>query len=255
MLIAWDNKADAAAVSAGSALSSLPASNVQAQLLATKWGTAAGVKSSYLLFDLGASLEIAVLAVLGSNLTPTATVRLRASNADATAVAGDLKDTGVIAAGVSAGYGAIYNPFDSVNARYWRVDLADAALADNMLVGRVVLAPKWIPTVGMPYGWGVTSVDPSKIASSTGGQRWADQRPQKRVVQFQLDWMNESEMFGNAFAMARAIGIVKDVLVMPFETGARLQEQSVWGACKTSPPLQHRAAKIFTQQFTVEETL
>lgn len=255
MLIAWDNKVDAAVVSAGSQVATLPATNVQLAHLALKWGTAAGVKSSYLLFDLGAALACALLAVLGSNLTPTATMRLRASTADPTAVAGDLLDTGTISGNVKTGYGAIYYSFNSVSARYWRLDLTDASLADNLQVGRVVLAPKWAPTVGQLYGWDIEPLDPSNISKSYGGQAYADIRPQQRVLNFTLDFLSESEMFANAFALARANGVVKDVLAIPFETGARVSEQSVWGLVRASRPLVHRLSQIYRQDFQIEERL
>lgn len=255
MIIAWDNKIDAGIVTAGSQVSSLPATNVQLALLALKWGTAAAVKSSFLLFDLGSSLSCAILAVLGSNLTPTATMRLRASVTDPTATGSLVLDTGTIAAGVAAGYGAIYYPFNAVAARYWRLDLADASLVDNMLVGRVVLAPVWKPSNGQLYEWTILPNDPSQISKSYGGQAYADIRPQLRELDFTLDFLSESEMFGNAFALARANGVVKDVLAIPFETGARISEQSVWGLCKASRPISHRLSQIFRQDFTIEERL
>ena len=58
MLIAWDNKVDAASLVAGSELPSLPGANVLTQLLSQKWGTAEGVKSSYLTFNMKASVGI-----------------------------------------------------------------------------------------------------------------------------------------------------------------------------------------------------
>src|SRR5574340_1443988 len=118
MILGWENKADAAMIPAGSEIATLPASNVQQPHLSRKWNTAAGVKSSYLLLDLSASVSCALLGVLGTNLTAAATLRLRASDADATAVAGDKLDTGAVSAGVKTGYGAAYKWFAAVAARY-----------------------------------------------------------------------------------------------------------------------------------------
>ncbi len=255
MLVAWNNLADAAAVTAGSQVASLPATNVQLALLSLKWGTAAGVKSSNLVFDMGTAQGCAVLAVLGTNLTPTATMRLRASNSDPTGAAGEILDTGTISANVKTGYGAIYYPFTLATARYWRLDLADASLADNMLVGRVVLAPTWKPPFGFNWGWSVTSLDPSTISKSYGGQAYADIRPQQRVLAGTIDFMAETDAYGSAFVAMRANGVVKDVLVIPFETGARISEESVWGLCQVSKPIPQRLGQIFTMDISVEERL
>ena len=255
MIIAWDNKADAAAVTAGSEVTTLPGSNVKTQHLSQKWNTVAGVKSSYLLFDMLSAVACALLAVLGTNLTSAATMRLRASNTDSTAVAGDLLDTGTIAAGVKTGYGAIYKSFNSVTARYWRLDLTDASLPDNLQVGRVFLGPSWSHTDKLTYGWSVTPVDASVIDESYGGQEYADQRPQRRQLDFTLDWGTEANMYGNAFAMARANGIVLDAVALQDINSAYLSEQAVWGRVTAWMPLIHRATRIFTQKFTIRERL
>ena len=61
-------------------------------------------------------------------------------------------------------------------------------------------------------------------ARSYGGQTWIDRRAQRRVLQFTLEFMGEWEMFGGAFALARAAGC---------PGGAALAEQAA-----------HRAARV-----------
>jgi len=254
MLIAWDNKADAATLSdVGSQLASLPGTNVQQPHLSLKWTTASGVTTSYIVFDLLSSLSCALLAVLGTTLTAAATMRLRASDANAGAVPGDLYDSGVIAAGVKDGYGAIYKAFAAVAARYWRLDLTDASLAAGLQVGRVFLGPSWAPSVGPEYGWAVTAKDASKVGESYGGQSYPEIRPQARVLEFTLTWETEAAMYDNAFALARANGVVKDVLAIRDINGAYLSEQSVWGLCSASKPISHRTSQSYQQQFTIKE--
>ena len=256
MIFGWDNtKADAASLSAGSQIETLPGSNVQSQHLSRKWHTAAGVKSSYLLFDMLASVACALLAVLGTNLTPAATLRLRASDADPTAVAGDLLDTGTIAAGVKVGYGAAYKSFTQATARYWRLDLADATVPDNLQIGRVFLGPKWQPAYSQNWGWAVTPLDPSWIDESFGGQEYADQRPQRRQVQFTLDWLTKAEAFDNALTLARANGIVRDVLAIHDVTETYLSEQAVWGRMTALEPILNRHLNVWAQKYTIRERL
>lgn len=255
MRLLWQNLVDGATLTTSSQLATLPGTNVQQPHLSRKWNTAAGVKSAYQVYDLGASRSCAQLAVLGTNLSGAATVQLRASDLDPNALANLLYDSGVVAAGVKAGYGALYKAFNALAARYWRLNLTDNSLPDNLQVGRVVLGPSWTVTDKMLWGWGVTPLDPSTVARSRGGQSYPDPLPQVRVLEFTLDYMSEAQAYDNVFAAARANGVVKDVLAMPFENGAYLSEQTVWGQVRASEPLIHRATRTFRQKFRIEERL
>lgn len=255
MIIAWDNLIDAATVTASSALDEQPGSNVQQPHVARKWGTAAGVKSATLLIDLGASQTCGLLALLGLNLSTSGTVRLRGSNSDSTGVTGEIYDSGTVAIGITDGYGASYKSFTAVAARYWLINLADSTVADNLEVGRVFLGPKWTPTLAQQYGWSMQLEDPSKLAESVGGQAYADERPQKRLINFELSFLSEAEMYANAFVMARANGLVRDVLVLSDITGSYASEQAVFGLLTALEPLIHERYGVFRQKFTIRERL
>jgi hypothetical protein len=228
---------------------------VQIAHLSRKWAAVEGVNSASLVFDMGSSVACGILAALGANLTATATLRLRASDADSTGAAGDKYDSTLINAGAKAGYGAAYHWFAAATARYWRLDLADASVT-TLEVGRVFLGPKWTPTYNQSYGWQVTSIDGSKVTESYGGQSFGDVRPQRRLLELSMDWNSEAEMYANAFAMARAAGIVSDVLAVR-ETAAAgyLSEQSVYGLCTAAQPLVNANFGIYRQKFSIKERL
>lgn len=256
MLIAWLNKADAALVTTDSEIATLPASNVKNEHVAKKWHTAATVTAAYLIFDMGSSVACDVVALLGTNLTPTGTIRVRASDADPTVVGTLLRDTGVLTGSAKAGYGAIYKAFTSATARYWRIDLSDPAVAEgNLRVGRVFLGPSWTPTVRQLFNWSVVSLDESSHDASYAGQEYADEKPQRRELNFVLDYLNEAELYGNAFALARANGVVRDVLAIPDIAGSYLSEQAVFGKLAAAEPIFHRLPQIYRQKFTVRERL
>jgi hypothetical protein len=252
---AWDNKADAAIITAGSQLATLPGSNVQTPLLVEPWGTAAGVKNSFLVFDMGAAVTLQILAVLGTNLTSAATYRLRSSNADPNVTGAVLYDSTLLAAGVKTGYGAIYKTIvGAAAARYWRLDLADATVADNLQIGRVFLGPYWQPAAGQLWDWSVASIDDSELSQTYGLQVHADELPKRRQIEFMLDFMSEDEAYGSVFAMAVAKGRTRDILVVPNLAGTYLSEQSVWGLCEAMPPIRNRLPRIYaTQKFIVKE--
>jgi hypothetical protein len=256
MLIGWINRADDALLSASSELTTLPGANVQHPHVVRRWHTAPGVKDAALTFDLRASLQCQLLGIIGANISAAATIRLRASDVDPAALSSLLLDTGALGSTAKTGYGASYHDFTATTARYWRLDIADATLADNLQVGRVFLGPRWQPSSNQEYGWQIATMDPSPVDESRGGQSFPDVRAQRRVLTFQLNWMNEAEMYDNAFALARAAGVVRDVLVVQNSlTSAYLAEQSVWGLLTELQPLVHQNARIFRNRFTVKERL
>mgnify|MGYP001604259353 CR=1 FL=1 len=255
MLIAWENLADDAMVSATSEQSSAPGANVQNEHASKKWIVVEGVNSASEVFDMLASVACGILAVLASNMTAAATLRLRGSDSDATGVTGEKYDSTLINAGAKAGYGDAYLSFTSATARYWRVDLADASVT-TLQAGRVFIGPKWTPTYDQGYDWSVVSQDASKVTESYGGQSFVDVRPAPRIIQFTLEFMSEAEMYGNAFAMARANGVARDVLAVSDTAAAGyLSEQSVYGLCTASEPLVNYDYGIFRQKFTIKQRL
>ena len=257
MLIGIDNRADdATAISTDSEMAALPVANLVNEHVGRKWRTAAGITAAYAIFDLGASLDCALLGLLGTNLTPTGTVRVRASDADPTVVGTLLRDTGVLAGAAKEGYGAIYKSFTTAAARYWRVDLSDPAVAEGYLsVGRIFLGPAWATSVPQLFDWAPVTIDASLVRRSYGGQSYTDQRPKRRGLMFVLDYMAEAEMYGNAFRIGWEKGVSGDVLAIPDIAGAYLSEQAVFGQLQANEPLFHRLPQIYRQKFTVIERL
>ena len=255
MMIGWQNRFDSAILSSTSEISTLPAAYAQHPHLSRKWHTAAGVKSAGLIIDFGLSLSAALLGVMGTNLTSTATMQLRSSDIDPTVTTNLEYDSGSIAAGVKDGYGAIYKSFTSTNSRYWRLDLADASVISNLQIGRVYLGPYWQPGINMELDWSVTPLDESRMARSYGGQSYPDARPKRRVLQFTLDFQTEVDMYDNAFALARVHGIVGDILAIPDIAGTYVSEQSVWGQLATSEPISEPRLGLFRQRYAVVERL
>ena len=262
MKIGWVNRIEGVSLTAGSEKNSLPVENVQADPLSKKWYTAAGVKDSHFLADLASSKTARVLALLKTNLTSTTTLRVRASDSDSTAVSGDLLDTGVGsplengAAGVDDDYQAVYTIFSAeVTARYWRVDIEDAGLSDNIQIGRAFLGPAWSPTRSMQFGWGITWMDESIPLRADGGQDIFALRSRRRRLQFTLSFMNESEMYSNAFELARVKGISGNVLVMPAESGSFVSHQAVYGRCGIPIPLVNETYNVYCMRYDAQERL
>ena len=259
MLIGYSNKADSpATIVAGSQESSLPVSNLQDVTVARLWrtDTSGVVTSTYLTIDAKASITARVVALLGTNLTSSATVRIRASDADSTAVTGDLLDTGTVSAGVDDNYQNIYYVLSAdTAARYWRIDITDATLPSHIQAGRLFLSPAWIPTKSALYGWSGTFTDASRVSTSLGGQTFVDIQSRARELKFTLSFMDEDEMYGTAFEIDRLNGKNTDILVMMRTTGSYISEQSVFGLVTRITPVIHETIDVYKKQYTVKERL
>jgi len=258
-LIAHTNHVDLAGITAGSEETTLPIANVQSVHLSSKWRTAAGTVSSHASADFGSSKAVGVLFLGGTNLTASATIRLRASDTDSTAVSGDLFDSTSISAAVNDNYGAVYYVLSSaVTARFWRVDITDNALAtdpDYLEIGRIFLGPIWQPSRGITYGWSAACVDPSSRSRSRGGQVFVDVRPKFRVLDLEVAFLSEAEIYANAFEIDRANGVNKDILVIPIVGGSHVSEQAVFGLVSQTTPIVNPSFNLFRKRYRVEERL
>lgn len=253
MMLAWVNRWDEGAVTSGSQLTDLPDDNTQHPHLTKKWHTAAGVKSSFAVVDLGSAKAAALVAVLGTNFTTAATIRVRADNADPTGAAGGQRDTGTLTGKFAKG--ACYELFTPATARYWRVDLADTSLPDNLQVGRIVIAPYWDAKLNLAFGWQVTPVDLSSRLATPGGTVFSQKRSQQRELVFTLAFANESDMYGNGFAAAAAAGQIKDLLCVPQIASAFRWDQAVWGLIEEPVQIIHEAALQYRARYTVSERI
>lgn len=254
--LSWVNLLDAAVLSTDSAVATLPVSNLQHPHLPKKWYSLAGVTSAYVLVDLGAAAAVDLVGLFGSNLTAAATLRIRASTSDVTAVSGDLYDTGVLAAMASATYGlAIHVLAAAVTARYWRIDISDASLADNLRIGRAWLGPAWRPTDNRLYPWEIGYDDLSTVGESESGQEFVDVRPRRRVLQFGFEQSSESEMFENAFALDRVAGVTGQV-VAALEPGTSLAaHKSMLGRLARLGTLRHAGVRQRQATYVIREAV
>jgi hypothetical protein len=223
--------------------------------LSKKWHTVAGVKSSYVVLDLGAQYPIDLLAVLGTNLTPTATLRLRGSNSDPTGVTGEIYDSTTIAAGVITDYPAAYLKLPTEKtARYWRLDLTDNSVASNLQIGRVFLGPGW--TCDREYGWSIAWQDATRVAKARGGQRWTDAGPRARSLGFSINYLSKTDMMANVFELARRNGLTKDVLTYIDDGDGFIAQQSVFGAAvMVGEPITQDRPRCFRARYQIEEAL
>lgn len=254
MRLSWVNRLDTADLATDSEVATLPVTNIRHPYLSRQWRTAAGVTAAYFVADLNVPMACDVLALTGTNLTGAATLRIRASDSDPSAAAGDLFDSGVFNPNVKAAYRAAYVAFESATARYWRVEIADATVAAAELrVGRAWLGPAWTPSANREYGWGKQFNDTSRRTSSRTGAQFVDVGARVRTVQFSLAFMDATEMHTNAWEMARVSGVSQDVLVIVEPGDTYVAENSILGLVDRVDSLVQESMRVFRMRYSITE--
>lgn len=147
MRIAYTNLLDDLAASAMTALtenSLFPLTNVQDQRLSTVFRSTA-CTSQTIILDLGATTATTIVALLGHNLSTSATVTVDAAATNSW--------PGATVCSVTYNAGAMLTFYASTGYRWWRLSINDASNADGYLqIGRV-----WLGTY--------MTVDPSSLLS------------------------------------------------------------------------------------------
>lgn len=215
-------------VSAGSQNTSTPASNLRDTQLAVKWRSASGVNSTHLLVDLGAQRSLDTVAVIATNLTASATWRMRLSTTDNTGAAGDAHDSGVISANVDPRFNgnAIYLLNAPATGRYLRVDITDTAL-QFLEAGRLICGAAWRLTYNYRFGWSVAAVEEAGILQTWGGAEWRDARPVRRRLRAEvLLTRQEYEQHGQELLLA---GGSRDILFVLDPNSSNRGRDSIFG--------------------------
>ena len=251
-VLSWINRLATAVLSTDSEVATLPLAEIVSPHLSDKWQTD-GATSAYLAADFGAVVAIGVVGLFGTNLSASATWRIRLS-----AIApggGELLDTGVVSMGVVAGYGqAVHVLSSAVNARYLRIDLDDPdSTAGFLQVGAAWAGPLWQPARNFAYGAAAGWRDDSVVSRSKGGQAYVDLRPRYRVAEVEFRFLTEAEAFEGAFEIDRLVGLAGNLLLVPDPGGPWQNRQALLGRLVDATEVQNAALKVFAKRYRLEE--
>ncbi len=225
--IGWAKPLDAALLTASAAIAGLGVNRLKTQDVVDIWN--AGASSVWLLADFGQAVDLDGTALIGTNLTASATRRIRVSTSDATGVAGDALDTGTVSAGVDPAFGMVVATFGQrVTGRYLRLDLADAGLTE-ITAGRWWAGTLFSPAVNIGFGWKRLLLDTTERNETPGGQSHANRRPQRRGFEMTFDFMSDAESAAFAEAMQREIGLWSDALGILNPESPNPGRDTVWG--------------------------
>jgi hypothetical protein len=253
-VLAWSNLLIGAELAASAETDDGRVGNIVKPQVVTAWRALAA--SAWFAADLGAAQPMRVLMLLGVTLSPAATLRVRLSTSDAHA--GDVYDSGIVAAGAATGFDGrkqCLRVFPAAQtAHYVKVDLADggAAFID---VGYAWIGDWWQPARNFSWGFqdGVQTETVREI--SKGGQVYALRRPKARVKRFALDFATPTEAKTQMRQIDDRVGDHAPFLMIPDPDAADAASEAIIGTMTDLQPVTGRALNVRSRPFEMVELL
>lgn len=256
-ILAWRNWIDESgvALSASSALSSLPINNLANPILAKVYRSSSSV-SPTIDIDLGAARAAGVLGLFGHNLASGDTIRHMLSAVSAGG--SELLDTGAVASGAQEGYAQSVKVLAaSVNARYWRIEVNAPSLSPTpgyVEIGRAFIAAAWQPSRNFSFGSGEKWTDASLVAEAErSGAEYIDLGPRRRERSFALEFMSAADR-DQSRELDRLAGLTGQVLFIPDPNSADLQREAILGRLKEMSPIEVTHYSVFSRSFAIVES-
>ncbi|MFD1189758.1 hypothetical protein [Phenylobacterium conjunctum] len=147
---------------------------------------------------------------------------------------------------------------NTVSARYWRVELKDAANSDGFIqIGRVFMGAAWQSQVNALYGatsiaWETTT----EIQAAISGAEYFDRRTPFRVARFSTEYMSETEGMSYAFEIQRQMGVDGEVFYVhdPDDVSHALRRQFL-GRLRELSPVEYPYVGLLKTAWEVKELL
>jgi hypothetical protein len=230
LMISSRNYADAATLGAtgGTFLSTLPLTNLQDERISVIARTNT-LSDIVITATLAASKPVRVIALIGHNLTTSATWRAYGF----TAPFGYTSAWETVWLGMGADESLEYSGMAIMvlpsvqNLGYWEITIRDSGNPDGHIdLGRLWIGDGWQPgdERGITYGCQWAYDDPSPSIKSRGGAEYFDEQLKPRVLTISHDALTKAEGMEGVLGLQRRIGKSGQALVVfdPDETGPDL---------------------------------
>lgn len=259
-ILGWNNYVKTATITAGSAATSMPATNVAGDQGSPSagWQTVSGVVTA----AGGAVLTITppttgqafrVLGVFGTNLTAAATVTFKLFTNPSTLV------TSVALAGPVSGYGQVVCILsaDTV-ADYATISFDDSTNPESFInVPLVFTGPAWFPLGSTGFNSTVGRDESVAEVITRGGQEYPTLLWQRRRWNITLDSLRQSETWLDADPLFRQAKQGSNVFFAPNPASAYLQQEAIFGRLKGTSDISfpYQAADRRQWQASITERL
>jgi hypothetical protein len=280
--ISYSNLSDAATLSAGSWVSTLPLANLQQTLMAkvARSTNAAAASTQFRIDLLATNINVRLIALIRHNLSVNATYRITAGTVpggtdvyDSTTLPiwppvflpGDLEfendnwwNGQIIDASQIAGYPASlwHDAKANYQARYWSFYLTDTAnTAGYVQASRLWMGQLWNPPHSFEYGatliWEARDIE----EQSLGGVLYFDPRPSARVFGFSFGALVDQEAYGIIMEIQRIARNSQQLVVIPDMDSQYFFKRNILARLRKMDPLKKLTWKIQSTAFEAEEIL
>lgn len=281
--LGYPNRIDAASLSGGSWLSSLPLNNLKNRRiskLARSVNDAASSTKFIIAFE--SAKQIDLVALIAHNISAEGTVRISANSTNNFASPAWTSDwqpvwpdgflpqdqleweddnfwLGSISEEAIAGYKTPYAYYlpSSISYQYWQIEISDEDNPDGYVhLGRVFLGPNFVPTINMSWGAGLVVEDATTFETSLAGEEFFDSRERFRIHTFALEGLTESEAYQQVLDMQRLLGTSGEVFVNgdPDDI-TNSPRRAFLGRLQSVSPVTHDSFDIYKSSFTIREVL
>ena len=259
-LIAWQNYAKQATITATSAATNLPAVNVAGDSgsASQAWQTVSGVLTA----AAGAVIQIApmvaarswdVIGLFRTNLTTAASVTFTLYNNPSTQVWTQTLT------GPLAGYGQIIAlPPAGTVADYVQIGINDPTCPDGFVnVPMIFAGAAWRPLGSIGYASTMGRDATTTETTSRGGQEFPALYYQRKRWSVSLDALRTAETWANADRLNLYASTGSNVLFVPDVTDAYVQQEAIFGRVKPTADLSYpyQGADRRKWVFTISERL
>lgn len=184
----WNNLLDSATLTASSASSTLPVTNLKNAQKTKVWRTGTSVAAEYVVIDLGSAQSVTCVILLNHNLTASDTlIALEGNSADSWGAP-------AFTQALTRRAGAISAFFASQSYRYWRVKFTKSAAGQTRDIGRIFLGTyDELTQNASPDGLTIGIVDLSDVSKSSGGQSYADIKDYYHEIDLSIKAMSHTQ--------------------------------------------------------------
>ncbi|MEO7220973.1 MAG: hypothetical protein ABIY37_00725 [Devosia sp.] len=260
--IGYSSLSDAATLSAGSWAAGLPLANLKTDALhEVARSTDDALASTKVTIDFGAATSIGALMAGPTNLSAAALFRVRGSTSNTFP---DGYTSGWLGHGVAAADMDAERPINIIHVlaaaqsyRYWQLEIDDTVNVDGYVeIGRLFMPKLLAPTVNYGYGRnGLAWEDRTRREETIGGVSNRSRRRNRRIFNFGIEYLPDSEAFGTPYQFEATAGFDKLIFVIPDpdKTGAELQARSMWGTVREMDPISQVAFGVSGVGLTIRE--
>lgn len=143
-------------------------------------------------------------------------------------------------------------------ARYWKLELFDPNNTDGYVeAGRLFLGPVWRPTINMTAGSSSLRWETrTQVQEARGGAEYFDELIPFRVEQFTINNLEQDEAFAQAFEIQRKAGISGEILFIHDSADTiHAQQRRFLARLRTLSPVEYAYGTINNVGFELKELL